>query len=78
MRIVKVYGPGCARCKQAEQIVRMAMEQAGVEATLQSVHDYQQMAADGIMSTPAVAVDGVVKATGRIPSVEEVKGWLRS
>lgn len=46
MKTVKVYGPGCARCKQTEGIVRMAMEQAGVEATLLNVHDYQQMAAD--------------------------------
>ncbi len=76
MKIVKVYGPGCARCKQTEQIVRIAMEQAGVEVTLQNIHDYQQMAADGVMSTPAVAVDGVVKIAGRIPTIEEVKSWL--
>jgi small redox-active disulfide protein 2 len=78
MKTVKVYGPGCARCKQTEGIVRMAMEQAEVETTLLTVHDYQQMAADGIMSTPAVAVDGVVKVAGRIPTVEEVKSWLRA
>jgi small redox-active disulfide protein 2 len=77
MKTVKVYGPGCARCKQTEQIVRIAMEQVGVEATLLKVHDYQQMVADGIMSTPAVAVDSVVRVAGRIPTVEEVKSWLR-
>jgi small redox-active disulfide protein 2 len=77
MKTIKVYGPGCARCKQTEQIVRLAVEQSSVEATIQHIHEYQQMAADGIISTPAVSVDGVVKVAGRVPKLEEMKGWLR-
>ncbi len=73
---VTVYGPGCARCKQAEKIVRLAVEAAGVQAEVEKVSDLQAMAKLGILSTPAVAVDGVVKSSGRIPSLDEITGWL--
>ncbi len=75
MRII-VYGPGCARCHETERVVRHVIEQLGVAATLEKVSDYQAMAAAGILATPAVSVDGVIKVTGRIPKNDEVKGWL--
>ncbi len=75
MRII-VYGPGCARCHETERVVRHVVEELGVPATLEKVSDYQAMAAAGILATPAVSIGGVVKATGRIPKAEEVRGWL--
>ncbi len=75
MKIV-VYGPGCARCHETERVVRHVIEELGVGADVQKVTDYQAMAAAGILATPAVSVDGVVRIAGRIPKVEEVKGWL--
>ncbi len=76
MRII-VYGPGCARCHETERVVRHVVEQLGVAATLEKVSDYQAMAAAGILATPAVSIDGVIKASGRIPKAEEVAAWLR-
>ncbi len=75
MRII-VYGPGCARCHETERVVRHVVEELGVAATLEKVSDYQAMAAAGILATPAVSIDGVLKVTGRIPKAEEVKAWL--
>ena len=75
MRII-VYGPGCARCHETERVVRHVVEQLGVAVTLEKVSDYQAMAAAGILATPAVSIDGVLKVTGRIPKADEVKGWL--
>ncbi len=76
MRII-VYGPGCARCHETERVVRHVIEQLGATATLEKVSDYQAIAAAGILATPAVSIDGVVKATGRVPKAEEVAAWLR-
>jgi small redox-active disulfide protein 2 len=73
---IKVYGPGCARCKQTEKVVRMAVEASGVEAKVEKVEDLVEMAKAGILTTPAVTVDGTLKATGRIPEPEEIRGWL--
>jgi RecJ-like exonuclease len=46
------------------------------DADLRTVSDYQAMAAAGVLATPAVAIDGVIKLSGRIPKREEVKAWL--
>jgi small redox-active disulfide protein 2 len=73
---ITVYGPGCARCKQTEEIVRRAIAAAGGEAELEKVSEMREIAQAGVMSTPAVAVDGVVKLAGRVPTPEEVRGWL--
>jgi small redox-active disulfide protein 2 len=75
MRIV-VYGSGCARCHETERVVRHVIEQLGLSADVQKVSDYQAMAAAGVLATPAVSIDGVLKLTGRIPKTEEVKAWL--
>jgi small redox-active disulfide protein 2 len=75
MKIV-VYGPGCARCHETERVVRHVIEQLGVAADVEKVSDYQAMAAAGVLATPAVSIDGVMKITGRIPKAEEVKGWI--
>jgi small redox-active disulfide protein 2 len=76
MKNITVYGPGCMKCQKAEEIVRQAVEAAGIEATVVKVTDMQAMVAAGVMATPAVAVDGVVKLSGRIPKVDEVRAWI--
>jgi small redox-active disulfide protein 2 len=75
VRII-VYGPGCARCHETERVVRHVVEQLGLDADVQKVSDYQAMAAAGVLATPAVSIDGVLKMSGRIPKSEEVRGWL--
>ena len=76
MKTITVYGPGCMKCQKAEEIVKQVVEAVGIQATIVKVSDINQMVAAGIMSTPAVAVDGVVKLSGRIPTAAEVQGWL--
>ena len=78
MKTITVYGPGCVKCRKAEEIVKQTVEAAGIQATVVKVSDVQQMVAAGIMSTPAVAVDGVIKLSGRIPTADKVRGWLAS
>jgi small redox-active disulfide protein 2 len=73
---IKVFGPGCARCNETEQLVKDVLAAGGVAATVMKVSDLKEMMMAGIMSTPAVAVDGVVKSTGKVPSKEEISAWI--
>ncbi len=73
MKKITVYGPGCMKCKQTEALVRRVVAETGAEATVEKVSDFQAIAAAGILSTPAVAVDGVVKLKGRVPTAEELR-----
>jgi small redox-active disulfide protein 2 len=75
MKIV-VYGPGCARCRQTEQTVRSVLAELDIAVDIEKISDFQAMAAAGVLATPAVTVDGVMKVSGRIPKPEEVKAWL--
>lgn len=74
---IKVLGPGCPKCHEAEKVVREAVAAAGVEATVIKVSDIQQIARMGVFSTPAVAVDGEVKCVGKVPTKAEVSAWIQ-
>jgi small redox-active disulfide protein 2 len=76
VKTITVYGPGCMKCQKAVEVVKQAVEIAGIQAQVVKVSDVQAMVAAGIMSTPAVAVDGVVKLAGRIPKADEVREWI--
>jgi small redox-active disulfide protein 2 len=73
---IKVLGPGCAKCQQAEKVVREAVAESGVNATVEKVSDLMKIAGYGVFGTPAVVVDGEVKIVGKIPSKAEVLSWL--
>ena len=74
---IKVLGPGCAKCAEAEKLMRSAVEEAGVEATIEKVSDFQQIAKHGVFSTPAVVIDGRIKCVGKVPSKTEALGWVK-
>lgn len=74
---IKVLGPGCAKCKKTEEIVRQAVDEAGVDAKIEKVSDFLEISKFGVMATPSVVVDGKVKCAGKIPKKDEVKGWLK-
>ncbi|MEI6518918.1 MAG: thioredoxin family protein [bacterium] len=73
---ITVYGPGCAKCKQAEELVKRVVAETGINAEVVKVSDIREIIAAGIMSTPAVAVDGTMKVKGRVPTTDEVKKWI--
>lgn len=73
---IKVIGPGCARCHETEEIVREAVAEAGVDATIQKVTGVMEIAKQGVFGTPAVVIDGDVKCVGKVPKKEEVISWL--
>lgn len=73
---IKVLGPGCPKCQQAEKIVKEAVAETGVNATIEKVTDVMKIAGYGVFGTPAVIVDGQVKCVGKVPKKEDVKSWL--
>jgi small redox-active disulfide protein 2 len=75
---IKVLGPGCAKCQQTEKIVKEAVAEAGVDATVGHVTDTMEIAGYGVFGTPAVVVDGEVKSVGKIPSKADVRGWIQN
>jgi small redox-active disulfide protein 2 len=76
MKKVEVLGPGCANCKHLEANAREAVAMAGVEAEIVKVTDYREIAAHGILSTPGLIIDGVIRSYGRIPSAGNIALWL--
>jgi small redox-active disulfide protein 2 len=74
---IKVLGPGCAKCERTDQLVREAVQEAGVDAQVEKVTGTMDIAKYGVFGTPAVVVDGEVKCVGRVPSKEDVESWIR-
>lgn len=74
---IKVLGPGCPKCNEAEKNVRAALQEAGVEASVEKVSDFQEIAKMGVFSTPAVVIDGQIKCVGSVPDTNEIVTWLK-
>ena len=70
-------GPGCANCTKAENIVREAVADAGVDAEILKISDFAEMAKLGVLSTPAIVIDGRIKCVGKVPAKNEVLAWLK-
>ena len=68
---VKVLGSGCAKCNELEANVKKALEELGMDTTIEHVTDFAQIAAYGVMSTPALVVSGKVVSYGKVLKVEE-------
>ena len=73
---IAILGTGCPKCRQTAEVVRQAVERTGIDATIQKVEDIREIVKYRVMRTPALAVDGQVKITGMVPSVEEVVALL--
>ena len=74
---VKVLGSGCAKCNQLEAATKAALGQLGMDQTIEHVTDFARIAAYGVMSTPALVVDGKVVSYGKVLKQEEVAAILR-
>lgn len=74
---VKVLGSGCAKCNQLEAATKAALEQLGMDTTIDHVTDFSAIAAYGVMSTPALVVDGKVVSYGKVLKTDEVVAILQ-
>ncbi len=76
MKKLLILGTGCAKCTQLLEGTQAAAEALGLEYQMEKVSELKQIMTFGVMTTPALVVDGLVKVAGRVPSVEEIKKML--
>ena len=69
---VKILGSGCAKCNQLEAATKAALEQLGMDNAIDHVTDFSQIASYGVMTTPALVVDGKVVSYGKVLKTEEI------
>jgi len=76
MTRVQVLGTGCAKCAKLREHADTAVSELGIDASVEKVEDIVEITNFGVMMTPALAIDGEVKVVGKVPSVEEIKGYF--
>lgn len=69
---IEILGPGCANCAKLEKETLKAVQRLGIEATIEKVTDYAEIAAHGVMKTPGLVVDGEVVVSGRVPTASRI------
>jgi small redox-active disulfide protein 2 len=74
---IEVLGTGCAKCNKLEETARKAADELGVEYEVVKVKDINDIMNYGVMITPALVVNGVVKVAGKVPAVDEVKKMIQ-
>lgn len=76
MTKIQILGSGCAKCRQLTAITEQAVQDLGLQYELEKVTDVTRYADFGVMFTPALVVDGVVKLSGKVPSFDEARRLL--
>jgi small redox-active disulfide protein 2 len=74
---IEILGSGCARCKALTERIEQTVKRVGVDAEIIKVGDIADIARRGILSTPGLAIDGVMKSVGTLPSVEQIEKWIK-
>ncbi len=75
---IRIYGPGCARCHETEHLVEDVLRESRIDATLEKISGMMEIATSGILSVPAIAIDGKIMATMPPPlsSWAAARPWL--
>ena len=73
---IEILGMGCPKCKMLYENAKKAAEEKGVQAEILKVEDMDKITEYGVMMTPAFVIDGAVKSSGKVLSVEEIKKCL--
>jgi small redox-active disulfide protein 2 len=74
--LIQILGAGCPKCKKLTEHAEQAAKELGLDYMLEKVTDIGAIVNFGVMMTPALVVDGAVKFSGRVPSVDELKQIL--
>jgi len=74
---VQILGPGCAKCRSLEERVRQLVAQHQLPVEVEKVTDIQEMINRGILATPGLVVDGMLKSAGTIPKDDKLLAWMK-
>ena len=75
---IKILGSGCAKCNELERLAREAVATLGIDASVEHVEDFAQIMSFGVMTTPALVVDGQVRIAGRVPAAADMVKLIES
>ena len=75
---IEVLGTGCARCKKLHRLVEKVVADTGADAEVMKIEKIEEIMKYGVAFTPALVIDGAVKAAGGIPKAAQIEGWLRA
>jgi small redox-active disulfide protein 2 len=73
---IKILGPGCANCDRLEREVMEAVSELDLPAGIDHIRDIKEIGSYGVMGSPALIINGKVKAVGRVPMKSELRKWL--
>ena len=76
MKKLQILGTGCLKCKKLAELTEQAAKELGIAYEIEKVTDINEIMRFGVMMTPGLAVDGVVKVAGKLPGVEDLKKIL--
>jgi small redox-active disulfide protein 2 len=77
MKNIKILGTGCAKCTKLMENTEKAAKKLGIEYEIQKVSDIKEIMSFGVMSTPALVLDGKVRVVGKVPSPEDIEEMLK-
>jgi small redox-active disulfide protein 2 len=75
---IEILGTGCAKCEKLELLTREAVAELGIEAEITKVKELNKIMNYGVMLTPALVIDGVVKTAGKVPGKDEIINWIKA
>jgi small redox-active disulfide protein 2 len=75
---IEILGTGCAKCNKLEELSKQAADEMGITYDISKVKEINKIMEYGVMITPALVVNGVVKSAGKLPSLEEIKKLIES
>ena len=75
---IEILGTGCPKCRKTTANAETAVKELGIEVQIVKVEKIDDIMSYGVLVTPALAIDGEVKTSGRIPKVEEIRVWLQA
>jgi small redox-active disulfide protein 2 len=73
---IRVLGPGCVQCDRLERELMEVMAETGITASVEHVRDIREIGKYGVMGTPALLINGRVKAVGKVPTRRQLAQWL--
>lgn len=74
---IKILGSGCRNCKRLENNTKEALKNLGIDASIEKIEDFKEIASYGVMQTPALVVDEEVRVFGKVSTVKEIKEILK-
>lgn len=75
---IKILGPGCKNCILLYKMTSQAVQELGLDASIEKVEDYGQIASYGVMSTPALVINGMIAFSGRVPTPRNLREIIQA